>query len=324
MTRSVKTIDEDTENIYLPLMQYTVRAAALATGVAGDRLRTWERRYGVPAPARGGTGRRLYDEGDLNVIRRMSALMDSGLSAASAAAAVRDEATQAAPVRSTGTPTLDVRALALVDGVKAFDESSLFEILDTAERSMGIEAAVEEVALPALVEAGRRWERSDITVAGEHLLAEVIRAWFVALSRTLPAALPAAPRVLVACPEDERHDLGAIALALLLRRAGLRVAYLGADVPASALVDATRSASFAALCLSVTGVASLPVARLALGALLAAGGGTRLYVGGRAITGARGGEADALPAVRLPASVSAAARQVAAQLRGGSEGARSF
>ena len=161
-------------------------------------------------------------------------------------------------------------------------------------------------------------------MAGEHLLTEVIRAWFVALSRTLPAALPAAPRVLVACPEDERHDLGALALALFLRRAGLRVAYLGADVPASALVDATRSASFAALCLSVTGVASLPVARLALGALLAAGGGTRLYVGGRAITGARDGEADALPAVRLPASVSAAARQVAAQLRGGSEGARSF
>ena len=93
-------------------------------------------------------------------------------------------------------------------------------------------------------------------------------------------------------------------------------------MPASALVDATRSASFAALCLSVTGVAYLPVARLALGALLAGGGGTRLYVGGRAITGARDGEADAFPAVRLPASVSAAARQVAAQLRGVSEGAR--
>lgn len=145
-----------------------------------------------------------------------------------------------------------------------------------------------------------------------------------ALPHTTRSVACRSARVLVACPEDERHDLGALALALLLRRAGLRVAYLGADVPASALVDATRSAAFAALCLSVTGVASLPVARLSLRALLATGGGTRLYVGGRAITGARDGEADALPAVRLPASVSAAARQVAAQLRGGSEGGRSF
>ncbi|MDA0302289.1 MAG: MerR family transcriptional regulator, partial [Chloroflexi bacterium] len=72
-------------------MEYTVRAAALATGVSEDRLRTWERRYGVPEPPRTKTGRRLYGEGDLAVIRRMAALVDSGLSAASAAAAVHAE-----------------------------------------------------------------------------------------------------------------------------------------------------------------------------------------------------------------------------------------
>ncbi len=304
-------------------MEYTVRAASLATGVEGDRLRTWERRYGIPAPARADTGRRLYNEADLALIRRMAALVDSGLSAASAAAAVREETAPATIIRPIGTAEVDPRVLALVDAAEQFDETSLLEMLGTVERSMGIEAAVEDFALPALIEAGQRWERSvNTAVAAEHMLTEVVRFWLGVASCGLSVPAPTAPRVLVACPEDERHDLGALALALLLRRAGLRVAYLGADVPTSALVDATRSASFAALCLSVTGVASLPVARLALGALLAAGGGTRLYVGGRAVTGARDGEADALPAVRLPASVSAAARQVAAQLRGGSEGGR--
>ena len=305
-------------------MEYTVRAASLATGVEGDRLRTWERRYGIPAPARADTGRRLYNEADLALIRRMAALVDSGLSAASAAAAVREETAPATIIRPIGTAEVDPRVLALVDAAEQFDETSLLEMLGTVERSMGIEAAVEDFALPAISEAGQRWEQSVITVAAGHMLTEVVRFWLGVASCELSVPAPTAPRVLVACPEDERHDLGALALALLLRRAGLRVAYLGADVPTIALVEATRSASFAALCLSVTGVASLPVARLALGALLAAGGGTRLYVGGRAITGARYGEADALPAVRLPASVSAAARQVAAQLRGGSEGARSF
>ena len=305
-------------------MEYTVRAASLATGVEGDRLRTWERRYGIPAPARADTGRRLYNEADIALIRRMAALVDSGLSAASAAAAVREETAPATIIRPIGTAEVDPRVLALVDAAEQFDETSLLEMLGTVERSMGIEAAVEDFALPAISEAGQRWEQSVITVAAGHMLTEVVRFWLGVASCELSVPAPTAPRVLVACPEDERHDLGALALALLLRRAGLRVAYLGADVPTIALVEATRSASFAALCLSVTGVASLPVARLALGALLAAGGGTRLYVGGRAITGARDGEADALPAVRLPASVSAAARQVAAQLRGGSEGARSF
>ena len=323
LTMIVKNIDEETTNLYLRAMQYTVRAAALATGVSGDRLRTWERRYGVPAPARSTSGRRLYDEADLAVVRRMAALVESGLSAMSAAAAVHDESTLGI-IRPVRAAEVDPGVLDLVGRVESFDEASLFEIIETAERSVGIEATMEQLVLPALVEAGHRWERSAITVAEEHMLAEVIRSWLAARSRALPVPPRTAPCVLVACPEDERHDLGALALALLLRRAGLRVAYLGADVPTSALVDATRATSFAALCLSVTGVASLPAARLALGALLAAGGGMRLYVGGRAISGARYGEADALPAVRLPPSVSVAARQVAAHLRGGSEGGQSF
>ncbi|MCA9849313.1 MAG: MerR family transcriptional regulator, partial [Dehalococcoidia bacterium] len=33
-------------------MRYTVRAAARATGVTEGRLRTWERRYGIPKPGR--------------------------------------------------------------------------------------------------------------------------------------------------------------------------------------------------------------------------------------------------------------------------------
>ena len=31
-------------------MKYTVQAASKATGVSSARLRTWERRYGVPPP----------------------------------------------------------------------------------------------------------------------------------------------------------------------------------------------------------------------------------------------------------------------------------
>ena len=213
-------------------------------------------------------------------------------------------------------PAVAPGVLALVDAAQTYDESLVLETLDAAERAMGIEAAVEHLVLPALVEAGRRWERTDMTIAAEHLLAEAARLWLAAQSRAFPAPLRTAPRVLVACPEDERHDLGALALALLLRRTGLRVAYLGADVPTATLVEATRGTRFDALCLSITSAASLPIARIALGALHAAGGSMRLYVGGQAIVRARDQEADALAAVRLPASVVAAAAMVASQLLG--------
>jgi methanogenic corrinoid protein MtbC1 len=255
----------------------------------------------------------MYSEGDLALIRRMAALVSSGFSAASAAAAVHDEAATPSILRAT-VPMVPSGVLALVDAAQAYDESLVLETLDAAERAMGIETAVEHLVLPALVEAGRRWERSDMTVAAEHLLAEAARLWLAARSHALPAPPRAAPHVLVACPEDERHDLGALALAVLLRRAGVRVAYLGADVPTATLVEATRSTRLDALCLSITSAPSLPVARIALGALHGAGGGVRLYVGGPAIVRARDEEADALAAVRLPASVVAAATMVASQL----------
>ena len=266
-------------------------------------------------PSRTLTGRRLYDEDDLALIRRMAALIDSGLSAASAAATVQGEAVQVTSIRPAGTAEVDSRVLFLADAAEQFNEQTLLEILVAAECSMGIEAAVDEIALPALVEVGDRWQRSTMTAAGEHLLSEMIRSWLAVLSHALPNAPANAPRVVVACPEDEHHAIGALALALFLRREGLRVAYFGADMPTGALMDVVRSGSFAALCLSVTAITSLPTARIALGGLIKVGGGMLMYVGGRAISRTRDGEADAIPAMRLSESVTAAAQQVASQLR---------
>jgi len=295
-------------------MQYKVRAASIATGISADRLRTWERRYGIPMPARTPTGRRLYDEDDLAVIGRLAALIESGLSAASAAATVQREAVPVTSILPARASEIDSRVLSLVDSAETFDEEALLEILIAAKCSMGIEAAVEEIALPALIEVGNRWQRATMSTGGEHLLSEVVRSWLGGLSRALPSTPASAPRVVVACPEDEHHDIGALALTLFLRREGLRVAYFGADMPTGALMEVVRSGAFAALCLSVTAFASLPTARIALGGLIEGGDGMLMYVGGRAISRARDGEADAIPAMRLSESVVAAARQVAIQL----------
>lgn len=293
-------------------MEYTVRAAALATGVSEDRLRTWERRYGVPAPPRSGTGRRLYGEDDLAVIRRMAALIESGLSAASAAAAVLGAA---APVEARpAAEEVDPRVATLVQAADAMDDQVLLDMLGAAERALGVDDAVDRVALPALVEAGRRWERGDFTVAQEHLLSEAVRAWLVHLAAATPAPQPGAPRVLVACPEDERHDIGALALALMLRRAGARVAYLGGDVPVPALVDAARKVRFDAVCLSATAPHALPMARLACAALTARRGAPRVYLGGRAVLDARPGEVAPIAAVLLGGSLRDAAAMVVTQV----------
>src|SRR5690606_35328630 len=94
-------------------MNYTVKAAARATGVSESRLRTWERRYGIPRPERGPSGRRLYDEDDLAIIRRMAALVDSVVSALDASQAARSSSQPPPPVeQEEEDPLVDTLATA--------------------------------------------------------------------------------------------------------------------------------------------------------------------------------------------------------------------
>src|SRR3954471_2221036 len=57
-------------------------------GLSVDRLRAWERRYGVLRPQRTAGGFRLYSTADEARLRAMQRHLAAGLSAAEAAAAV--------------------------------------------------------------------------------------------------------------------------------------------------------------------------------------------------------------------------------------------
>src|SRR4051794_41449015 len=57
-------------------------------GISVDRLRAWERRYGVLRPQRTAGGFRLYSTSDELRLRAMQRHLAEGLSAAEAAAAV--------------------------------------------------------------------------------------------------------------------------------------------------------------------------------------------------------------------------------------------
>lgn len=78
-----------------PLLR--IGAVSLATGVAVSTLRSWERRYGMPLPARTAGGHRLYPQLAVVQVRDVRALIASGASTSAAAAAVLAGADHSAP-----------------------------------------------------------------------------------------------------------------------------------------------------------------------------------------------------------------------------------
>src|SRR5215217_4310570 len=63
----------------------TIGEFSRRVGVSVDVLRAWERRYGVPHPARAAGGRRLYTREDERVIAAMRRAVASGIPPATAA-----------------------------------------------------------------------------------------------------------------------------------------------------------------------------------------------------------------------------------------------
>src|SRR5829696_8698587 len=87
-------------------------------GVSVDRLRAWERRYGLLSPLRTTGGFRLYSASDERRLQAMQSHLAAGLSAAEAAAAVLAAETRLAAGEPAGSERLDGE---LRDALAAFD-----------------------------------------------------------------------------------------------------------------------------------------------------------------------------------------------------------
>ena len=262
-------------------MRYSVGAAARAAGITEGRLRTWERRYGIPSPGRTDSGRRVYDDADLEAIRRMVALVESGVPAALAAEAVQSGSVPAEDIGLPPTPLPSHPAVEeLVSHARRFDDAAARRSVRRIVQTLGWSDSWAQVLFPALLRLGDGWERGDLSSAHEHFLSELLHSEMAAGAAAAPPPSPDAPLVLLACAEGELHTLGLAALWLGLQQAGLRTCYLGANVPTESLVLATRDTTASAVCITATVQTSRPTLGQASRALSRLRPAPRVFVGG--------------------------------------------
>ena len=293
-------------------MRYSVQAAAIATGVSESRLRTWERRYGVPLPARSESGRRLYEEADLAVVRRMAALVGAGIPASEAARGALTERAieQLAPAGVAADP----RVAELVEAARALDAAHIATLLAAASTVQrggggGWGVAVDALVTPALARMREEWADGRLALAGERLTLEAAHVALAVAFARADEPPPHARLVLLASPQDEHHELPLRALSLLLRERALRVVSLGADLPAAELASATALLAPAAVCIVGTGVTSGGALAQAARAVVGCGLPLQLFIGGAVV--ASGHMPDSAPGVRLAGSVVAMADAIA-------------
>ncbi|HET9435646.1 MAG TPA: MerR family transcriptional regulator [Candidatus Limnocylindrales bacterium] len=302
---------------------YNIKQAAARTGLTVPVLRAWERRYGIVSPARTPSGYRVYDDEAIARVQAMRRLVDAGWAPSTAAAAILAGTAPAEPDPEpavAGVPVEPSENDAFVEAAARLDSDGVEAILDEMFARGSFERIADDYLMPAVVALGDAWAHGRIDVAAEHLASH-------AVLRRLAAAYQAAGRpnfdpggVIVGLPPGSRHELGALAFGVAARRAGLRVLYLGPDLPIDDWVaTAERVGARAAVIGSVTAADRGPARRVAL-ALREALPGIVVAFGGKHPPGrppaSDGSGADGAPGpwIRLPERLDDAVRTLAAEV----------
>lgn len=295
---------------------FTIKEASARTGVPVALLRAWERRYGIVEPQRTDSGYRLYDDRALEALSAMRRLVDEGWSPATAAAAI---SSGEVPIASTTASWVAAPAVATGDtgdrltedfltAASAVDVIAIESVLDQAFAVGSFETVVDGWLMPTLSALGAAWTEGQVDVAGEHAASYAVMR---RLSQAFAAAssLTHGPRVVIGLPSGSHHEIGALAFATAVRRRGLAVVYVGADLPVDSWIRAVHAFPTRVAVLGVPTPEDRATASETVRALLENGRGVAVAAGGA--------HADDLApgVVRLPRSITEAA-QALEELRG--------
>jgi len=235
---------------------YPVGAAARLTGLSPDVLRAWERRYGVVEPVRSAGGTRRYRASDLDRLRLVKAAVDAGHRIGEVARLDEDELERRLAAATSGERQAPDAIEATLDALARLDAAEAERLVSEQLAALGPVRFARRFALPLLEAIGEAWTRARVCIASEHLGSALLRSLLGAALR--PSALHRdAPRVVLATPTGERHELGVLGAALAALGAGAHPVYLGADLPVEELLGAVERTGARALAL---GVVALPSA----------------------------------------------------------------
>jgi DNA-binding transcriptional MerR regulator/methylmalonyl-CoA mutase cobalamin-binding subunit len=205
----------------------------------------------------------------------------------------------------------DVTALAR--GAAEMDPTAVAEAVDRAFAAGTLEDVVDTWLMPALQMLGAQWRAGRVDVAGEHVVSATLHRRLGAAMDATPRAAHG-PRVAVGLARGSHHELGILAFSVVLRRAGVDVLYLGADLPAQHWVAVVEQHRPAAVVVGVPTATDVLAVRETVAALHAARPKLAVHVGGGAQFEVGQGT------VPLGHAVSTAAHDLAKRLRSSATG----
>ncbi len=210
---------------------FTIKDLENLTGIKAHTIRIWEQRYNFLKPQRTDTNIRYYNNEELKKILNISLLNKYGFKISHidrmTEEDMRNKILSINNIHAQQERIVNALIQAMVDmNLEGFEDS-----MEEYIRAKGIEKTIHQIIFPFMERIGVLWITGHINPAQEHLVSNIIRQKLIVGTEAANPLFQLKKTGLLFLPEGEYHELGLLFIQYLLKSRGLRVLYLGANVP---------------------------------------------------------------------------------------------
>jgi DNA-binding transcriptional MerR regulator len=232
---------------------YSIQFVSNITGINPHTIRAWEKRYSAVVPKRNESGRRVYNEEEVQRLQMLHDLVEVGNNISDIAnqtneklKSLHDQYVQSAPTKKKIKEAADIDFNSVLQNlILALDNYKLDIINHEFEKLVdGLDprAFALDLIAPLLHEVGTQVLSRRISVGQEHSLSAIIKFHVgkILYSNSKSESAKKKPPIILTTPEGELHEFGIMITALLCVHYDLNYVYLGTNMPADALADTAK------------------------------------------------------------------------------------
>ncbi|MGC8751254.1 MerR family transcriptional regulator [Hydrotalea sp.] len=210
---------------------FTIKDLENLSGIKAHTIRIWEQRYNFLKPQRTETNIRLYSNEELRKLLNIALLNKYGFKISHIdrmnANEINDKILSLASIEAQQERIVnDLIGHMVYLNLEAFEA-----VLDNYILAKGIEKSITQIIFPFLERIGILWLTNHVNPAQEHLVTNIIRQKLIVGIESTHSHLPLNKTALLFLPEGEYHELGLLFMYYLLKSRGVKIYYLGANIP---------------------------------------------------------------------------------------------
>lgn len=210
---------------------FTIKDLSNLSGIKAHTLRIWEQRYNFLKPGRSFTNIRYYNNEELKTILNIALLNKYGFKISSIDKMSAAEMNEKILLLHQSEAQHERIINDLVNHMISMDMDAFSDSLNKYIQAKGLEKMIMNLVFPFLEKTGILWLTNNINPAQEHLVSNMLRQKLIAGIENCKPAGRSSKKVLLFLPEGEYHELGLLFISFLLKRKGIGVIYMGANLP---------------------------------------------------------------------------------------------